>query len=176
MHFFFSVGMNIGAVVAGVIGARKPQYDIWGNTVNVASRMDSTGLPNHMQVMTYCPTQPLKSLQNNTLLCGLLTQVTEEVFQVLKNEPYQFQCRGHVKVKGKGDMKTYFLTERKQLGTIRVEDLANYNNQKSYGKFPRIYSCFRLCHNLWSSHSICYRKYVRWSCNTACVPAAKSAI
>lgn len=43
--------MNIGAVVAGVIGARKPQYDIWGNTVNVASRMDSTGLPNHIQVI-----------------------------------------------------------------------------------------------------------------------------
>lgn len=45
--------MNLGAVVAGVIGARKPQYDIWGNTVNVASRMDSTGLPNHIQVSTY---------------------------------------------------------------------------------------------------------------------------
>jgi adenylate cyclase 1 len=47
------VGINIGAVVAGVIGARKPQYDIWGNTVNVASRMDSTGLPNHTQVSSY---------------------------------------------------------------------------------------------------------------------------
>jgi len=37
-------------VVAGVIGARKPQYDIWGNTVNVASRMDSTGVPDRIQV------------------------------------------------------------------------------------------------------------------------------
>lgn len=44
------IGINIGPVVAGVIGARKPQYDIWGNAVNVASRMDSTGLLDHIQV------------------------------------------------------------------------------------------------------------------------------
>ncbi|KAL1498283.1 hypothetical protein ABEB36_009104 [Hypothenemus hampei] len=99
-NFMLRVGINIGPVVAGVIGARKPQYDIWGNTVNVASRMDSTGLPNH-------------------------TQVTEEVYQVLKNYPYEFQCRGKVKVKGKGDMTTYFLIDRKQPGTLRVEELNN---------------------------------------------------
>lgn len=86
--------------MAGVIGARKPQYDIWGNTVNVASRMDSTGLPNH-------------------------TQVTEEVYQVLKSS-YEFQCRGKVKVKGKGDMTTYFLIDRKQPGTLRVEELNSF--------------------------------------------------
>ncbi|XP_074029785.1 adenylate cyclase rutabaga isoform X3 [Leptinotarsa decemlineata] len=106
-NFMLRVGINIGPVVAGVIGARKPQYDIWGNTVNVASRMDSTGLPNH-------------------------TQVTEEVFQVLRSYPYEFQCRGKVKVKGKGDMTTYFLTDRKQPGTLRVEELnslrSNANN------------------------------------------------
>lgn len=49
--FQLRVGINVGPVVAGVIGARKPQYDIWGNTVNVASRMESTGLPQHIQVM-----------------------------------------------------------------------------------------------------------------------------
>lgn len=48
--FFLILGLNIGPVVAGVIGARKPQYDIWGNTVNVASRMDSTGVPDRIQV------------------------------------------------------------------------------------------------------------------------------
>ena len=49
-NFTLRVGMNVGPVVAGVIGARKPQYDIWGNTVNVASRMDGTGMPNYTQV------------------------------------------------------------------------------------------------------------------------------
>lgn len=44
-------GINIGPVVAGVIGARKPQYDIWGNAVNVASRMDSTGVLDTIQVL-----------------------------------------------------------------------------------------------------------------------------
>ncbi|XP_050314795.1 Ca(2+)/calmodulin-responsive adenylate cyclase isoform X2 [Anthonomus grandis grandis] len=114
-NFMLRVGINLGPVVAGVIGARKPQYDIWGNTVNVASRMDSTGLPNH-------------------------TQVTEEVYQVLRNHPYEFQCRGKVKVKGKGDMTTYFLIDRKQPGTLRVEELSNIragqnnvNNINMYG-------------------------------------------
>uniref|UniRef100_A0AC11DLB7 Adenylate cyclase 5 n=1 Tax=Ovis aries TaxID=9940 RepID=A0AC11DLB7_SHEEP len=48
-NFQMKIGLNIGPVVAGVIGARKPQYDIWGNTVNVASRMDSTGVPDRIQ-------------------------------------------------------------------------------------------------------------------------------
>lgn len=50
LYFSFCTGINVGPVVAGVIGARRPQYDIWGNTVNVASRMDSTGVPGKIQV------------------------------------------------------------------------------------------------------------------------------
>ena len=52
MDFFIS-GIGIGPVVAGVIGAKKPQYDIWGNAVNVASRMDSTGIVGKIQVCMY---------------------------------------------------------------------------------------------------------------------------
>ncbi|XP_043199303.1 adenylate cyclase type 5-like, partial [Amphibalanus amphitrite] len=48
-NFKIRVGLNIGPVVAGVIGSRKPQYDIWGNAVNVASRMDSTGVLDKIQ-------------------------------------------------------------------------------------------------------------------------------
>ncbi|XP_070350702.1 adenylate cyclase type 6 isoform X5 [Equus asinus] len=49
-NFQMKIGLNMGPVVAGVIGARKPQYDIWGNTVNVSSRMDSTGVPDRIQI------------------------------------------------------------------------------------------------------------------------------
>ena len=49
-NFKIRVGINIGPIVAGVIGAKKPQYDIWGNAVNVASRMDSTGVIGKIQV------------------------------------------------------------------------------------------------------------------------------
>uniref|UniRef100_A0A8C9YQF7 Adenylate cyclase type 5 n=1 Tax=Sander lucioperca TaxID=283035 RepID=A0A8C9YQF7_SANLU len=84
-NFKMQIGLNIGPVVAGVIGARKPQYDIWGNTVNVASRMDSTGVPERIQV-------------------------TADMYQVLSSYNYTLEYRGLVTVKGKGEMMTYFLT------------------------------------------------------------------
>uniref|UniRef100_A0A8C2HW45 adenylate cyclase n=1 Tax=Cyprinus carpio TaxID=7962 RepID=A0A8C2HW45_CYPCA len=86
--FVLRVGINVGPVVAGVIGARRPQYDIWGNTVNVASRMDSTGVPGKIQV-------------------------TEEAYRLLQSD-YDLVCRGNVSVKGKGQMLTYFLEGKAQ--------------------------------------------------------------
>ncbi|XP_058055600.1 adenylate cyclase type 6 [Anopheles bellator] len=83
-NFRMRIGINIGPVVAGVIGTRKPQYDIWGNAVNVASRMDSTGLMDHVQV-------------------------TEDVYQIVKDKGYNLTCRGTVNVKGKGTMITYLM-------------------------------------------------------------------
>ncbi|XP_038662618.1 adenylate cyclase type 7 isoform X2 [Scyliorhinus canicula] len=83
-HFKLRVGINHGPVIAGVIGAQKPQYDIWGNAVNVASRMESTGELGKIQV-------------------------TEETCNVLRRLGYSCDSRGLISVKGKGDLQTYFL-------------------------------------------------------------------
>ncbi|XP_053253509.1 adenylate cyclase type 2 isoform X6 [Podarcis raffonei] len=82
--FKLRVGINHGPVIAGVIGAQKPQYDIWGNTVNVASRMDSTGVLDKIQV-------------------------TEETSNILQTLGYICTCRGIINVKGKGELQTYFV-------------------------------------------------------------------
>ncbi|XP_038055888.1 adenylate cyclase type 9-like [Patiria miniata] len=82
-EFIPRIGYNHGRLTSGVIGTTKLLYDIWGDTVNVASRMDSTGLAGHIQV-------------------------TEHSKKAL--EPYYiFEYRGPVKVRGKGDMTTYLL-------------------------------------------------------------------
>uniref|UniRef100_A0A4W3I4W5 Adenylate cyclase type 2 n=1 Tax=Callorhinchus milii TaxID=7868 RepID=A0A4W3I4W5_CALMI len=82
--FKLRIGINHGPVIAGVIGAQKPQYDIWGNAVNVASRMDSTGVLGKIQV-------------------------TEETSNVLQTLGYNCTCRGIINVKGKGKLTTYFV-------------------------------------------------------------------
>ena len=127
MEFFFE-GINIGPVVAGVIGARKPQYDIWGNAVNVASRMDSTGVLDKIQVRAKLFSKKLLSkiyllfsinftldgqnnnqYLNNTFNNINYEQVTQEMYQILQPKNYPLTCRGTVNVKGKGEMVTYYL-------------------------------------------------------------------
>jgi adenylate cyclase len=81
----FRIGINSGPVIGGVIGKRKFVYDVWGDAVNIASRMESHGLPGKIQI----------SQETHRRLCG------------------EFDCRrrGTIAVKGKGEMETWFLED-----------------------------------------------------------------
>lgn len=86
--FSLRIGIDTGPVVAGVIGLKKFSYDLWGDAVNVASRMESQGFPNEIQV-------------------------TQSVYDRLKDH-YVFEERGYIDVKGKGHMMVHWLRERRE--------------------------------------------------------------
>ena len=85
------IGIDTGPVVAGVIGTSRFSYDLWGDTVNTASRMESHGVPGCIQV-------------------------TARTYQRLRDY-YRFERRGPIQVKGKGDIVTYLLEGRVQEST-----------------------------------------------------------
>jgi class 3 adenylate cyclase len=77
------MGLNSGPVIGGVIGKKKFVYDVWGDTVNVASRMESHGLAGEIHI-----SQPTYELIKDEFVC----------------EP-----RGEIAIKGRGEMQTWFL-------------------------------------------------------------------
>ena len=87
VHFDVRIGINTGPVVAGVVGTKKFAYDIWGDTVNVASRMETSSKEGKINV-------------------------TENTYLLIKN---YFDCefRGQIEVKNKGTMKMYFVNSIK---------------------------------------------------------------
>lgn len=85
--FDIRIGIHTGTVVAGVIGIKKFIYDVWGDTVNTASRMESHGIPGKIQV-------------------------SEATYDLLKSK-YEFKERGVIEIKGKGQMKAYLLQGKK---------------------------------------------------------------
>jgi class 3 adenylate cyclase len=89
VDFQLRIGVHAGPVVAGIIGLKKFSYDLWGDTVNVASRMESFGVPGEIQV-------------------------TKEVYELLKPR-YLLEKRGRVQIKGKGEMLVYLLKRCKEI-------------------------------------------------------------
>jgi class 3 adenylate cyclase len=81
------IGINTGPVIAGVIGTKKFIYDLWGDAVNIASRMESHGVPGSIQV-------------------------TDSTYERLKDR-YHFEERGSIHIKGRGEMNTYWLLDKR---------------------------------------------------------------
>ena len=86
------IGVHSGPVVAGIIGTHKFIYDVWGDTVNVASRLESHGLPNHVQI----------------------SKATARLLE----DRFDLERRGRIAVKGKGRLETFFLNGAKETSTV----------------------------------------------------------
>ena len=88
------VGIHTGPIVAGIVGVKKFQYDIWGDAVNTASRIESSGEVGHVNI-------------------------SQTTYELIKDEPsFHFQNRGKIVAKGKGEIGMYFVQLRQSPGHI----------------------------------------------------------
>ena len=85
--FEIRIGINTGPVVAGVVGTKKFAFDIWGDAVNIASRMESNSIPGKINI-------------------------SENTYQIIKDD-YECEYRGELEVKNRGRLKMYFVHEKK---------------------------------------------------------------
>ena len=84
--FEMRLGIHTGPVVAGIVGVKKFQYDIWGDTVNTASRMESSGKIGKVNI-------------------------SQHTYELIKNDPqFTFETRGKIQAKGKGEVEMYFVS------------------------------------------------------------------
>jgi class 3 adenylate cyclase len=89
--FEMRVGIHTGRVVAGIIGVKKFQYDVWGDTVNTANRMETNG-------------------------AACRVNISETTYELIRQDPdFEFEQRGKIPVKGKGEMQMYFVRRKGQI-------------------------------------------------------------
>lgn len=100
--FEMRLGIHAGPIVAGIVGVKKFQYDVWGDTVNTASRIESNGMVEKVNI-------------------------SESLYNLIKDEEsFVFEYRGKIYAKGKGEIKMYFV-EKNTVSLVKIPKVLDHN-------------------------------------------------